>query len=56
VLDGEAPSPSFLLRLSPVLDLHVVDLFAIAQLGHPAELAPLDPSIRRALVRCWCVW
>jgi len=48
-LEGEMLSPSLLLRLSPALDLHAVDLFAIAQLEPPDELAPLDPKAGREI-------
>jgi hypothetical protein len=44
VLDGAAPSPSLLGRLAPALDLHAADLFVIAEVAVPEELAPLDPT------------
>jgi transcriptional regulator with XRE-family HTH domain len=45
VLDGTiAPDPSFLRRLAPSLRLHSADLFVIAGLAVPDDLAPLDPD------------
>jgi hypothetical protein len=49
VADGETPNPSFLLRLSPALDLNAADLFAIAQVEPPDELTPLDPKAGRTI-------
>jgi hypothetical protein len=42
VLDGMAPSPSLLRRLAPALNLHTADLFVIAGVAVPDDLAPLD--------------
>lgn len=39
-----APSPALLRRLSPVLGLHTADLFVIAGLPVPDDLAPVDPA------------
>lgn len=47
VLAGAAPSPSLLRRLAPVLGLHTADLFAIAGVGIPDDLAPLDATAGR---------
>ncbi|WP_427917554.1 hypothetical protein [Streptomyces sp. cg40] len=41
VYEGMAPSPSALGRLAPVLNLHAADLFVIADVPVPDELAPL---------------
>lgn len=46
VYEGTAPSPSLLRRLAPVLRLHAADLFVIAGLAIPDELAPLDARAR----------
>ena len=40
--DEETPDFQFLLRLSPVLGLHVADLFVLAGVQVPEELSPLD--------------
>lgn len=45
VFDGQAPSPSMLRRLSPALDLHVADMFVIADLAVPEDLRPLDERV-----------
>jgi transcriptional regulator with XRE-family HTH domain len=47
VLGGANPSPEFLARLAPALDLHDADVYAIASIPVPAELAPVDPSAGR---------
>jgi hypothetical protein len=44
VIDGAVPSPSLLRWLAPALDLHAADLFVIAGVAVPDELAPLDPE------------
>lgn len=44
VLDGAAPNPSLLRRLAPALRLHTADLFVIAELPVPDDLAPLDSN------------
>ncbi|GAA4941509.1 hypothetical protein HD597_001219 [Nonomuraea thailandensis] len=44
VFQGGAPSPSPLRRLALVLGLHAADLFAIADLDIPEDLAPLDAT------------
>ncbi|MGX9882993.1 hypothetical protein [Streptomyces sp. NPDC002276] len=46
VYEGMAPSPSLLRRLAPVLNLHAADLFVIADVPVPDELAPLDARAR----------
>ncbi|UUU30269.1 hypothetical protein JIX56_10375 [Streptomyces sp. CA-210063] len=43
-LAGAPPSPSLLRRLAPALGLHTADLFAIAGVGIPDDLAPLDAT------------
>lgn len=42
--EGSAPSPSQLRRLAPALGLHAADLFAIAGVEIPDDLAPVDPE------------
>jgi hypothetical protein len=42
VLAGAAPGPPFLRRLAPALGMHVPDLYVIAGMEVPQELAPLD--------------
>jgi transcriptional regulator with XRE-family HTH domain len=44
VFNGMPPSPSLLRRLAPAFGLHAADLFAIAGLAIPDDLAPLDPT------------
>ncbi|GAA4576282.1 hypothetical protein [Planotetraspora kaengkrachanensis] len=44
VFHGGASSPSLLRRLAPVLGLHAADLFAIAGVGVPEDLAPVDAT------------
>lgn len=44
VFDGMPPSPSLLRRLTPGFSLHAADLFAIAGVAVPDDLAPLDPN------------
>ncbi|XUL93536.1 hypothetical protein ACQ86D_48730 [Streptomyces galilaeus] len=51
VYEGTAPSPSLLRRLAPVLRLHAADLFVIAGLPIPDELAPLDARARDLVAR-----
>ncbi|WP_433650289.1 XRE family transcriptional regulator [Micromonospora zamorensis] len=54
VLTGAVPSPSLLRRLAPALKLHTADLFIIAELPVPADLAPVEAisgSLIRELVR-----
>lgn len=46
MFDGVVPSPSLLRRLAPALRLHVADLFVIAGVAVPEELAPLDANAR----------
>ncbi|MEV4535495.1 XRE family transcriptional regulator [Asanoa sp. NPDC049518] len=41
VVDGAEPGPSLLRRLAPVLGLHAADLFVVAGLEVPEDLAPL---------------
>jgi transcriptional regulator with XRE-family HTH domain len=42
VLNGTVPSSSFLQRIAPALGLHAADLFVIAGVPVPEEMAPLD--------------
>jgi hypothetical protein len=42
VLDGEVPSPPLLGRLAPAFGLHAADMFVLAGVPVPDELAPLD--------------
>ncbi|WP_331744947.1 hypothetical protein [Kitasatospora sp. NBC_01300] len=42
LIRGGAPSPSLLRRLAPALGLHTADLFAIAGVDVPDDLAPVD--------------
>jgi hypothetical protein len=44
VLNGQAPGPALLSRLAPALGLHVADLYVVAGIEVPQELAPLDAS------------
>jgi len=46
-LDTGAPDPSLLRRLAPALALHTADLFLIAGLQVPADLAPVDARAGR---------
>ena len=46
VCEGTVPSPALLRGLAPVLRLHAADLFVIAGLPVPDELAPLDARAR----------
>jgi hypothetical protein len=51
VLQGNAPAePSLLRRLAPALAVHAADLFAIAQVPVPGDLAPADPAAGREAV------
>lgn len=43
VLDGDVPSSALLRRLAPAVGLHAADLFALAGVALPDDLAPLDP-------------
>ena len=47
VFDGAPPDPGLLRRLAPVLRLHTADLFAVAAMPVPEDLAPLDPDAER---------
>ena len=42
VFDGAVPGPSLLRRLAPALRLHVADVFVIAEVVVPDDLAPLE--------------
>jgi hypothetical protein len=53
--DGTPPSPSLLRRLAPVFSLHTADLFAIAGLAVPDDLAPLDPTAGGVAELIWDV-
>lgn len=45
VLGGAAPSPPLLCRLATALGMHVPDLYLIAGMEVPADLAPLDATV-----------
>ncbi|MFD0692277.1 hypothetical protein [Actinomadura fibrosa] len=47
VLSGRQPGPAMLKALAPALNLHAADLFAVAGLAVPDELAPVDASASR---------
>lgn len=49
VLNGAAPKPALLRRLAPVLRLPEIDLFVLAAVEVPEDLAPLDAEARRIL-------
>jgi hypothetical protein len=49
MLDGGDPDPPLLRRLAPALDLHQNDLFIIAGLPVPEDLAPLDAAAADAI-------
>jgi hypothetical protein len=51
VLDGAAPDGSLIWRLAPELGLHVADLFVIAGMPVPEDLAPVDAGIGRLVAR-----
>jgi len=51
VLDGAEPSPSLLRRLAVALNLHAADLFVMAGLAVPDDLAPLDPQANAWVAR-----
>lgn len=51
VLEGEAPSPALLRQLAPALNLRTADLFVIAGVPVPNDLAPLDPTARGRVAR-----
>ncbi|WP_245938882.1 hypothetical protein [Actinacidiphila glaucinigra] len=44
---SEPPTPPALRRLAPELGLHTADLFVIAGVDVPGDLAPVDPSAGR---------
>ncbi|MFC8722330.1 hypothetical protein [Kitasatospora sp. NPDC057198] len=44
---GAAPDPEALRELAPALGLHAADLFVLAGLPVPEDLAPLDPGASR---------
>ncbi|MFF9773540.1 hypothetical protein ACF1HJ_07670 [Streptomyces sp. NPDC013978] len=48
---GEAPTPLLLRRLAPALGLHTADVFAIAGVDAPDDLAPLDATAGREVPR-----
>ncbi|MGZ9928972.1 hypothetical protein ACXNSR_03680 [Streptomyces sp. NC-S4] len=47
VLAGEVPGEALLRRIAPVLGFHAVDLFILAGLSVPDDLAPLDADAER---------
>ncbi|GAA1938103.1 hypothetical protein [Kitasatospora viridis] len=49
VLDGAEPGDAALRALAGALGLHAVDLFALAGVAAPQDLAPLDPGARRSV-------
>jgi transcriptional regulator with XRE-family HTH domain len=51
VLRGAVPGSPFLKKLAPALGLHAADLFAIAQVALPAELAPSDMAVGQLIPR-----
>jgi hypothetical protein len=44
---GETPSPALLRRVAPTLGFHAADLFVIAGVTMPPDLAPVDPAAGR---------
>ncbi|WP_329491404.1 hypothetical protein OG618_33675 [Kitasatospora sp. NBC_01246] len=50
VLDGAAPDPALLRRLAPALGLDTADLFEIAALPLPADLAPAGGMATTSIV------
>ncbi|KOV50657.1 hypothetical protein ADL00_43150 [Streptomyces sp. AS58] len=44
LLRGGGPSPALLRQLAPALGLHTSDLFVIADVDVPVDLAPADPT------------
>ncbi|WP_316752394.1 helix-turn-helix domain-containing protein [Streptomyces herbicida] len=51
VLEGEAPGEELLRRLAAALGLHAVDLFILAGVTVPDDMAPLDASAERWVSR-----
>ncbi|MFE2727623.1 hypothetical protein [Kitasatospora sp. NPDC059327] len=49
-LDGGAPDPALLRRLAPALGLDTADLFEIAALPLPADLAPVGGMVTTSIV------
>jgi hypothetical protein len=49
VFDGVPPNPSTLRQLAPAFGLHAADLFVLAGVAVPDELAPLDAEARGTL-------
>ena len=47
MLDGAQPEPSLLRALAPVLGLRAADVFVLAGVPVPDDLAPLDPAAAR---------
>ncbi|MFB9542414.1 helix-turn-helix domain-containing protein [Micromonospora sagamiensis] len=54
VLKGDEPAPSLVRRLALALDLHASDLFVVAGMQVPDDLAPLDPTAASAVG--WLSW
>ncbi|MFF4420899.1 hypothetical protein ACFY04_08935 [Streptomyces sp. NPDC001549] len=48
VLSGEVPGEELLRRIAPVLGFHAVDLFILAGLAVPDDMAPLDAAAQRS--------
>ncbi|MEU1538736.1 hypothetical protein ABZ461_11515 [Actinacidiphila glaucinigra] len=48
---SEPPTPPALRRLAPELGLHTADLFVIAGVDVPGDLAPVDPTAGRHIPR-----
>ncbi|MEU3465535.1 hypothetical protein ABZ721_37055 [Streptomyces sp. NPDC006733] len=49
VLAGDSPSEELLRLLGPALGFHAVDLFILARLAIPEDLAPLDATAAQAV-------
>lgn len=49
VLDGARPTPSLLRAIAPAFGLHAADVFVIAGVPVPDDLAPLDPAAARSI-------
>lgn len=49
MLDGARPTPSLLRAIAPAFGLHAADVFVIAGVPVPDDLAPLDPAAARSI-------